>query len=362
MDEEKQICKDDSTAIWFSDAFFKADADGKIVIPFVEKYVYSKAVLLSQGIADLENFTRNCEEYQFECFYNLHHESLLMGKNATLIITPTLKVNYARCSLDLIKKLEVKITMKSLIDDLPMTKILDDIEFNSEKDIVANFQVPPNLGQLDVTVTADIPNVTKGQCDRKITTSSYTIENGQHSTAIFKSYLRKYNGEYYFYLLGKAGEPIPNAEIEKLYLKSLVMDSKTYEDEFATDKKGMIKLGSLKEIVYLEINGSKNGKSFYSSWNLPHEEETFFYQNNLDYLEGEDVILPFPHDMFNSGCVSVLKFNQNNSIISNHFYSIEYQRKEGHAFGNIILKNLKQGKHFQFHNCFRDLQNPFQKT
>jgi hypothetical protein len=85
-----------------------------------------------------------------------------MGKNATIVITPILKLCSEDISLKYLTKLEVRVTMKSFIDNLPMTKVFDNVEVSDDKDIVLNFQVPPNLGNLDVAVSATINNLTKG--------------------------------------------------------------------------------------------------------------------------------------------------------------------------------------------------------
>lgn len=85
-----------------------------------------------------------------------------MGKNATLVITPILKLNNNKISLKYLTKLDVRVTMKSFIDNLPMTKVFDNVEVSDEKDIVLNFQVPPNLGSLEVEASATINNLTKG--------------------------------------------------------------------------------------------------------------------------------------------------------------------------------------------------------
>jgi hypothetical protein len=162
LDEDRNICHDKSTAIWFSNKYFKSDEKGKIVIPYAKNYCNYQVCLISKGIAALTPFTQQYENYNFECYFNLNHESLLMGKNATAIITPVLSINNQKCSLDLIKNLEVRITMKSYIDDLPMTKVFDNIDFNDGKDIVVNFQIPPNLGSLEITVNAEVANLTKG--------------------------------------------------------------------------------------------------------------------------------------------------------------------------------------------------------
>jgi hypothetical protein len=104
----------------------------------------------------------------------------------------------------------------------------------------------------------------------------------------------------------------------------------------------------------LRIKGSKNNKTFEGSWNLTYEDEGFVLPLNLDYLEGEDITIPYPHDLFNSGSVSLLKVSHNRSVIKNCFDSIEYHRKEGHEYGDIVLKDLEYGKQ-SFSNCFRYL-------
>ena len=207
--------------------------------------------------------------------------------------------------------------MKSFIDDLPVTKSFDDLIFNKDKDIVVDFQVPPNLDKIEIVVTADITNITKKVCEKKTHQKTFYLENGQYSTTIFKPYLRKYDGEYYLHLLGKAGEPIPDAEISQLTLFPLVTDKKNYYDEFSTDKEGKVKLGNLKEIVKIFVNGSKNGKTFSKTWGLPFADESFHMPGQMDYLEGEEIILPYPHEMFNSGCISLLKFSQDEGVIKN---------------------------------------------
>jgi len=133
-----------------------------ILIPYGNTIIYGKAVLINKGIAELSDFYQKTENYIFKSTFNLQHESLLMGKNASMIITPKLTLHNIECSLDLIKKCEVRITMKSFIDDLPMTKVFDNIDFHGSKDIVVNFQVPPNLGSLEAVINVEFTNLTQG--------------------------------------------------------------------------------------------------------------------------------------------------------------------------------------------------------
>jgi hypothetical protein len=312
IDENTDICKTPDTAIWWNNQYFKADEDGKIVIPYAPNYISSKAVLLSKGIADITPFSQGTEEYRFTCFYTLHHESLLINKNATLIISPTLEMYNTPVDMTLLRNCEVKVTMRSYIDDLPMTKTFDNLEFLRTKDVVVNFQVPPNLESLSVTVSADVTNVTKGKCEKLNSSYYFSMNTHKLETMFFEGYLRRINGEYFFFLYDKAGEPIKSAEIDTITINSLVSGSKTYSDEFETDKEGKIKLGSLEEVCWITISGKKEDKSFSCNYNLPYENESYYFPYEMQYLEGEEILIPYIHSMFNSGCVSLLKLNSCN--------------------------------------------------
>lgn len=95
VDENKQICSSEDTGIWYNDTFFKADTKhgGRILIPF-EKYSSSgQAILVHEGFAHLETFSRLTEEYSFDAKFVLHPESLIMGNEASLLIRPKLELN-----------------------------------------------------------------------------------------------------------------------------------------------------------------------------------------------------------------------------------------------------------------------------
>lgn len=106
---------------------------------------------------------------------------------------------------------------------------------------------------------------------------SFNLNTHEGDTSYYESYLRRINGDYYFFLLGKAGEPIANADVDRIELSPLVADKLVFMEEFATDKEGKIKLGPLKEIVSVFISGSKNEKNFNCLWHLPIENEKFYY-------------------------------------------------------------------------------------
>ena len=114
-----------------------------------------------------------------------------MSKNATLIVTPTLKVNSNDCDLNLLRNFQVKVTMISFIDDLPMTKTFENLELKKEKGIVVTFQVTPNLESVSVTVSDDVKNITKGISERKTHSTNFSVSTYRNTTRYFETYLTR---------------------------------------------------------------------------------------------------------------------------------------------------------------------------
>lgn len=68
-------------------------------------------------------------------------------------------------------------------------------------------------------------------------------------------YLRKENGDYYLYLLGKNGEPKKNVNVTiKMVHRKLGLKENT--TNITTDKNGKIKLGHLKKVVAIDVSVS----------------------------------------------------------------------------------------------------------
>jgi hypothetical protein len=95
LDENKQICTGENTGMWYQNQYFKADSEkgGQIMISYEKQQSSGKAILINDGFAQLTEFRRMSENYSFQVAYVVNHESLLMGKEAEILIRPCLKVN-----------------------------------------------------------------------------------------------------------------------------------------------------------------------------------------------------------------------------------------------------------------------------
>lgn len=105
VDEDRQICASDDTGIWYNDVYFKSDPanGGRILIPYEKYRTSGQAILVHNGFAHLEDFSRLAEEYSFDAKFVLHPESIVMGNEATVLIRPKLELNGRKCSFKLLE-------------------------------------------------------------------------------------------------------------------------------------------------------------------------------------------------------------------------------------------------------------------
>ena len=90
LDENKEICKSGNTGMWYKNQYFKADLDkgGRIIIPYQKSQSSGNAILIHDGFAQLAQFKQMAESYSFNVAYIAHPESMLMGKEAEILLKP----------------------------------------------------------------------------------------------------------------------------------------------------------------------------------------------------------------------------------------------------------------------------------
>lgn len=217
LDGNREICTGEDTGIYFGNQFFKSNPDkgGRIIIPYEKQTVTSNAILVHNGYSQIVEFTRYAEKYTIEVAYIISPESLVMGNQATIVLRPCLKINQRKCNLEYLSKTKVVITTTSFVDHVPISKTYEDISLKTDKDLELTFSVPANLESVHIDFETSIfTNNTSQQKYEKLT-SSYNINlktNNNH-VAFYESHLRKVDGKYLFFVLGKNGEPISNVDV-----------------------------------------------------------------------------------------------------------------------------------------------------
>ena len=131
VDENREIVKQEGSGIYFGKEFFKVQDKGKIFIPYAKISQNGKAILISCEMAQLCDFTRLSEAYSMTTSFHLNSESVLTGQEAQIVIKPILKINNRMAGVDLLRNCKVTLVTNSYNDDLPVTKIFENVKFTN---------------------------------------------------------------------------------------------------------------------------------------------------------------------------------------------------------------------------------------
>lgn len=139
LDEQKQICNSDNTGVWLNNEFFPCDrSNGAIFIPYQRYQENMKVIMIHENFAQLTDFCRDTERYEFEVFFHANTEQFIEGHQATILIRPKLLINSHRASLSLLTKNKAYLSIQS-VATTPITRIFDNLQFKDDEETLITF-------------------------------------------------------------------------------------------------------------------------------------------------------------------------------------------------------------------------------
>lgn len=212
------------------------------------------------------------------------------------------------------------ITTTSFIDHVPVSKIFDDITLRTDRDLELKFTVPVNLESVTIEFEASIFNISQQKTERL--TSSHKIEmktNNQNFT-FYESHLRKVDGKYLFYVLGKNGEPISNVDVLFNMIHCIYSPSGK-QIQLTSDDNGMINLGSLDGIKQVESTIYLTTTPITGHWLMSNTNQMNTFPERIEVLADEEIEFPFIKAMDDSGfsedTFSLVRVTSTNKHIEN---------------------------------------------
>eukprot|EP00347_Sterkiella_histriomuscorum_P016748 403352004 len=344
LDENKNVCSGSKTGLQFDGQFYKADDEkgGKIFIPYGKHDLSSKAILMNNDFAQLCDFTRATEIYKFKAFIYVNNESLLIGNVATILIQPNLMINDSQAPLNVLKNTKVTLTITNYIDSIPITKQFENLKFDKSNFLTLDFQVPPYLSNVQVALTSEIHNVTLDTTQNFSVTKNIQVQTHQYDKNMTELYLRKQQGDFYLYLLGKNGEPKPKQTISVQFAHLYFpQDSIESSVSLITDQEGKVKLGNLKKIAMIRASCSNVSEKMFF---ITQERQNLTYHSRLDIIENETIELPVLFNKKTRKNVSLIR-KSDGSVLEDYFDKIEYILQNEKDFNLIRVTNLQDGKY-----------------
>ena len=111
--------------------------------------------MIHKGFAQLGNFIKKTENYEFQSHFYLNSESLLVGQESKILICPKLFINGRKASVGLLEKSQAILRVDHFIDQSITSKTID-IDLKDDEESVISFQVTPNIRRLSVQVKTTI--------------------------------------------------------------------------------------------------------------------------------------------------------------------------------------------------------------
>jgi hypothetical protein len=82
------------------------------------------------------------------------------------MVRPVLKINARQAGVELLKNSLITLTTTSYIDNIPVTKKFEHLNFRNDKELIIDFQVPPYLETIQVTLDTEVNNITKSKVEK----------------------------------------------------------------------------------------------------------------------------------------------------------------------------------------------------
>ena len=253
LDETFQPVKD--AAVWLDGRRFTADEkSGAIIVPFTKEPGTQPVILADAagGFATLTEFEHHAEDYRLDAQFHIEREQLLARREATLAVRAALLLGNAHLPPALL--LEPKITLTTTtLDGISTTKEITDVKLDPAKLFTHTFPVPERLASVSVTLSGKIENLSAGGEKQELTASHDFPLNGIDKTdATTDGRFSQFGDRHVLDLLGKNGEPVPNAALTFHFTHEDFTEP--LEIELATDAHGRVDLGKLEGMKRVEAD------------------------------------------------------------------------------------------------------------
>ena len=290
VDEAHQPVRD--AVAWLEGRRYAPDEKtGRIIVPFSNQPGHKPIILASAdgAFASYTTFEHHGEAYQLNAQFHLEREQLLAGRQATLAIRAALIVNDAQLSPELIEEPKLTITSKT-IDGISTSREItaaQGLKLDPARDATHTFTVPERVAELTVTLTGKVQNLSAGGEKKDLSASRTWQFNGADRTeATYGGHLLKAAGGYFFELLGKNGEALPDQQVVFRFQRPEFRVQVSVP--LRSDEHGRVTLGTLAGISQLTSQLSDSQKR---EWPLSDADAQFL--ETIHGKAGEILLVPW---------------------------------------------------------------------
>ncbi|KAI9470867.1 MAG: hypothetical protein EXX96DRAFT_603007 [Benjaminiella poitrasii] len=259
LDEDGRLIK--KAKIWCNNQYYKANEHENILIPYLPSDGKSKStriILMSpeDGFCEPASFYHLTEKYKFNASFYVNSEMIYSNKKSSVVVIPTLTLNGSPVPLSLLDE-KISLIVDSRNDKGVKKSSIYQCASSDANRIVFDFVVPDQLSQLEFRLVTKIKTINGALQDLEANHRTFydpDIEKpGNHASIHLK---KSDNNIYTLHAFGKNGEIKKDYEIS-IRLRHMHVQH-TIDVLLKTNYQGIIELGELKNIVWLECGNSRN--------------------------------------------------------------------------------------------------------
>ncbi|MGR3319761.1 MAG: hypothetical protein ACUZ8O_14945 [Candidatus Anammoxibacter sp.] len=283
FDEDNHIISNGS--IILSGHEYKADKDGRIIVPFTNKPGRQQIILVHDEFASLDYFNHKTENYTFVAGIYVDREALLKNKNAKVFVRPVLYLNNEPITISLLE--DISLIIESVDPEgVRSTKKVVDFKLYEDQESVYEFQTQENLANITFILKAKVQNLLLNKKIDLSVEKNFRLNNIDTTEQVYDIHLSYIDNEYIIDLIGKNGEEYSGMPV------TIELKHKHFRNNISqlmqTNKQGRINIGKLKDITYVTASMHNARKQ---KWILTHDSHS--YPLSIHCLEGETIKIPY---------------------------------------------------------------------
>jgi hypothetical protein len=234
--------------LWLQGTEYTPDEDGAVTVPFSTIPGRRKVILNDGDRCSLAEFDHLGESYELHAGAYVDRESLLKGQEAEVIFRPTLALNGVPVGLSLLEDVRLRITSTDL-QGVSSSIDVPDFALKNDDTTTHRFKVPDGLTSIHFDVSAKVENMSRQEEQDVADKAEFRLNEIDNTLSVDSVHLSRADGAYRIFVLGKNGEPKPDApvnlELKHRYFKQ------TVHMTLQTGGDGMTELGELGGITYV---------------------------------------------------------------------------------------------------------------
>ncbi|MDA1014640.1 MAG: hypothetical protein O3A00_09340, partial [Planctomycetota bacterium] len=329
LDDQNRHLKD--ATLWLSDHAYKADADGRITVPFSTNPTRQPIILTHGEFSSLDHFQHEAESYQLTAGIHIDRESLLSRRKASVVVRPSLSINGTPVTLSVLEDVRLSITSRDQ-DGTATTKEVKDFKLFEDREATYEFQVPPRLLQLQIQLKARVPNISQNRKDAVQDGLSFALNAINLTPGIEDLFLSKSAGRYSMDLLGLSGEPLVDRPVSVQLKHRDFID--VFDVQLKTNDFGRVSLGELVDVDWIETRSPLGATH---RWTLPRDQHT--YHQAVYARAGDMIEIPYMDgDEAGTSAVALLE-RRGGTFVANRLHAVALKN------GMLSVKGLAAGEY-----------------